>query len=163
MSESSKSQTVSGGGRSTTPQVAAYADKGPPKPIVEDAYVGGEARSRPVKPRGHFPERKMTWFQFNTSDLRALGAYNGVTTLFAAAGTYLMSVYLDYSKEMQMNGDAAGESFELLRSITNISLVSWIFCWIIAVLAFLIREVTLARIKEEHGVSPWWKYPWKRK
>lgn len=101
--------------------------------------------------------RTLTYFQMNTSDLRTLGVSNAVTTVFAAAGTYLMSLYLDVSKDLQLTPDETQAAAELLRSMGNLAFWAWLFCWAIAICSFLWREAELSRIKAEHGIEPWWK------
>lgn len=114
-----------------------------------------------MQPKGNHPVRTVTYYQVNTSDLRNLGVSSGVTALFAALGTYLLSVYFDLAKDLQLNNEAT-EATEMLTGYANIAFGGWLFCWAIAIIAFIWREAELVRIKKEHGVLPWYERLWNR-
>lgn len=147
---------VGGSGGKSSPAAPALRSSDIPGSTAQNGLTGGN-RSRPVQARGNYPERTVTWYHISRSDIRNLSVASWATTLFTAVGTYGLTVYLDFSKDIQLSTEAPEHSVELLSSVAAIAFAGWIFCWAMALVAFLWRERELLLIKEEHGELPWWK------
>ena len=119
-------------------------DKAGPTAVVEWVEIGA-------------PVRKITWFQFSSSDIRSIGVAQAASTIFAALGTFAMSTYWDLSKDLALaeaNNDAIPDA---LLTISNITLGGGLVFWFLSIAAFLWQGSELSRIKAEHGHDGWYQ------
>lgn len=145
----------SGGGERIDAQMGASAAPAPPQ--------SSGATSRPRQVAGKYPMRQVTYYQFNTSDIRSIGIAQAAATLFAALGTFALSLYLDYSKDITLAVEQKQNVPQFLHDVANISFWAWIAFWVLALLAFIYQRNELGRIKTEHGeptlrqrINSWW-------
>ena len=103
--------------------------------------------TRPKQIRGRYPPRKVTWYQISTSDLRSMGIAQAGTTVFAAMGTFALSIYIEFSKDIALLGPDKKEVAQVLQDTADLAFWTMIFCWTIAVFAFIWRGSDLRRIK----------------
>lgn len=113
--------------------------------------------SRPVQVSGKYPVRQVTWYQFSTSDIRSIGLAQVAATVCAAIGTFALSLYLDFSKDITLAEEAGQSAPEFLQTVADLFFWSWIVFWVIAVLAFVWQRNELGRIKAEHGELTLWR------
>lgn len=113
--------------------------------------------SRPVQVSGKYPVRQVTWYQFSTSDIRSIGLAQVAATICAAIGTFALSLYLDFSKDITLAEKANQTIPEFLQTVADLSFWAWIVFWVIAVLAFFWQQDELSRIKAEHGELTFWR------
>ena len=64
----------------------------PNKPVIS---------SRPVQVAGKYPVREVTYYQFNTSDIRSIGLAQAAATVLAAIGTFALSSALTQTNDSQ--------------------------------------------------------------
>ncbi len=148
----------------------------PSPPAVPVPAVGTDPApqlvANPAKSKGkpkygktlnEYPARTVTYYQISTSDLMVLGASQFATTLFTSGGTFCLSIYLDYKKDV----DAAGHAAEVaLINTANNWFYASLFLFILASICFLFRKLELSRIVSEHGdevtlvgaIKSRWKY-----
>jgi len=98
-----------------------------------------------------YRERTVNYFNFSESDIRHINVANICTAIFAAIGTFALTAYFDFSKDLAIADDKAPE---LLVRVTSLLFWSWLVCWGLAAIAFLWLRNEIQRIKEEHGVLP---------
>lgn len=149
--------TAGSGGDAAAPAGATGA-AGATGPIGASGLDSAK-RTRPIQVTGHYPERHVTYYQVSTSDLRALGVFQAVSTIAGSLGTFAMSLYFDYRAGLADQPSPAADPF--MQSVTNVAFWAWIGFWIIAVGAFIWRQTEWARIRVEHG-EPFIKWPWNR-
>ena len=113
--------------------------------------------SRPVQVAGEYPMRKVTYYQFSTSDIRSIGLAQAAAAVFAALGTFALSSYLDFSKDITLAEEAGQGAPEFLQTVADLSFWVWIVFWVIAALAFFWQGNELSRIKVEHGELTLWR------
>lgn len=119
------------------------------------AVGGGDRRTRPIQVAGHYPVRTITFYQFSASDIRSIGVAQAATTICASIGTFALSWYIDFSKDIALAVSAKQPVDDLLRSVVEVSFWSWVVFWAVALAAFLWQGNELGRIKEEHGETTW--------
>ena len=122
--------------------------------------LGGGA-TRPRQVAGSYPMRQVTWYQVSTSDLRSLGVAQAATTIFAAMGTFALSLYFDYSGNIALAQSSSQTPPAFLVQIANVTWWAWLGFWVLALGAFGWRRSEWARIRMEHG-EPFWKWPWSK-
>ena len=77
----------------------------------------------------------MTFYQFSTSDIRSIGVAQAAATICAALGTFALSNYLDFGKDIALAEEAEQAVPDFLHSMIILSFWAWIVFWGIAVLA----------------------------
>ena len=95
--------------------------------------------------------RQVTYYQINSSDMRSIGVAQAAATICAAIGTFALSSYLDFSKDITLATKTNENVPEFLHTVASLSFWMWIVFWVIAVLAFIWQRNELSRIKAEHG------------
>lgn len=120
-------------------------------PALQKSSVSTAMPTRPRQIVGHYPPRRVTYYQFSTSDVRSIGIAQAVVTVFAALGTFALSIYLDFGKDITMATDKGESAPQFLYDIENIAFYSWLVFWGLAVCAFIYQRTELRRIKAEHG------------
>lgn len=108
--------------------------------------------TRPKQVVGSYPVRQVIWLQISTSDIRSIGIAQLVATISSAIGTFALSVYLDFSKDLTLDTQAGKQASDLLNAVVHISYWSWIIFWIIAAAAFIFQGTEYSRLKAEHGL-----------
>lgn len=116
-----------------------------------------ETFSRPVQVSGKYPVRQVTYYQFSTSDIRSIGLAQAAATIFAAIGTFALSSYLDFGKDITLAEEAGQTAPQFLHNVTELSFWAWIVSWVLAALAFVWQRNELSRIKIEHGELTLWR------
>ena len=119
--------------------------------------------TRPRQVAGNYPMRQVTYYQFSTSDIRSIGFAQAAATICAAIGTFALSGYLEFNKDIALAQEAGQPTPEFLETITNLSFWAWLVFWGVAVLAFVWQGNELRRVKVEHGeltllekFQAWW-------
>ncbi|MCI0564219.1 MAG: hypothetical protein MN733_37565 [Nitrososphaera sp.] len=141
-------------------------DDAAPRPRRIPDRTGGSAETemprgtaisatRPVQVRGNYPVREVTWYQFNSSDIRSIGVAQAAATIFAALGTFALSNYIDFSKDITLAEQDGRDVPQFLYNIADLSFWAWIIFWAVAIVAFLWQGNELMRIKAEHKVPTW--------
>lgn len=139
-----------------------------PVDAVQDEKSGSTpsptSNKRPVQVRGEYPVRLTTYYQFSKSDIRTIGVAQAASTILVALGTFALSFYLEFSKEIAAIIEAENTPDKLLQNISDICFWAWIIFWVLAFIAFLWQGGELRRIKEEHGeptlssrISAFWR------
>ncbi len=106
---------------------------------------------RPVQVQGSYPVRKTTYYLFSNRDIRSIGYTQAASAIFAAFGTFALSVYLDFSKDLRIIEESNKTPDEYMENVSNVSLSLWIIFWLLALAAFWWQKSEIRRIKEEHG------------
>lgn len=114
-------------------------------------------RTRPVQVAGEYPVRQVTWYQINNSDLRSIGIAQAVSTFFAAIGTFMLSLYIEFSKDIALNESADQPVPDFLQSVTSFVYWGWLAFWGVAIISFLWQGLEIRRIKREHGDTSLWQ------
>lgn len=95
----------------------------------------------------------MTYYQFSTSDIRSIGVAQWGALFCASIGTWALTNYLDFSKDITLAKNAGQDVPDFLDKFTAITFSAWIIFWVAAVVAFIWQDSELQRIKKEHGES----------
>ncbi len=95
--------------------------------------------------------RKTTYYLFSNRDIRSIGYTQAASAIFAAFGTFALSVYLDFSKGLRIIEESNKTPDEYMENVSNVSLSLWIIFWLLALAAFWWQKSEIRRIKEEHG------------
>ena len=120
-----------------------------PAPLQSSASTATATRPRQIV--GHYPARHVTYYQFSTSDVRSIGIAQMAVAVFAALGTFALSIYLDFGKDITLAMNEGESAPQFLYDIENIAFYSWLVFWGLAVCAFIYQRTELRRIKAEHG------------
>lgn len=130
-------------------------------PALQESSVSTAMATRPRQIVGHYPPRRVTYYQFSTSDVRSIGIAQAVVTVFAALGTFALSIYLDFGKDITLATGEGESAPQFLYDIESIAFYSWLVFWGLAICAFIYQRTELRRIKAEHGepslLSKIWK------
>lgn len=130
-------------------------------PALQESSVSTAMATRPRQIVGHYPPRHVTYYQFSTSDVRSIGIAQVAVAVFAALGTFALSIYLDFGKDITLATGEGESAPRFLYDIESIALYSWLVFWGLAVCAFIYTNTELRRIKAEHGepslLSKIWK------
>lgn len=139
----------------TAPHPRALPERTGGSADTDTSRGGASTSTRPVQVRGNYPVREVTWYQFNSSDIRSIGVAQAAATIFAALGTFALSNYIDFSKDITL-AERAGENIpDFLHTITDLTFWAWIVFWAVAIIAFIWQGNELMRIKAEHNVPTW--------
>lgn len=93
----------------------------------------------------------MVWYQVNTSDLQTIGIQQAITTLFAAIGSFTLSLHLDLSKDITLATKGGEVPVEYMVTMMGIWKWTWILSFVVAAGCFLLMRHDIARIKAQHG------------
>lgn len=94
--------------------------------------------------------RYVRWYQVNTSDIRSIGVAQAAATFFAAIGTFALSTYIDFSKDISAAESSGAKPAQFLKDVVNLAYWGWIFFWFLALMVLLWQGSELRRIKSEH-------------
>ncbi len=101
--------------------------------------------------------RRVTWYQVSASDFRNVGLVQIATTFFGAIGTFALSIYLDYSKDVAIARSAKSSIPAFVETAANIAFWAWIIFWFVALALLIWQGTELHRIKVEHGQKPFYE------
>ncbi len=147
--------SASSGANFGLPSIKNVPEKSAGGPKPNRPQASGTA-NKPSRVAGNYPMREVTWYQISTSDIRLIGALQAATTVFFAIGTFLLSNYLDFSKDIILAEQAKTTVPTFLRNVAALGLGGWIGSWLIALAAFLWQGAEVRRVKKEHGELPLW-------
>lgn len=127
-----------------------------PPPAAETRFASGgsgasEIAKVPKQVAGNYPMRQVTYYQINNSDIRSIGVAQAAATICAALGTFFLSTYLDFAKDLALATANDQTPPPFLQGIVNLTFWAWLIFWCIALFAFLWQGNELRRIKSEHG------------
>lgn len=128
-----------------------------PIPAVPQASGSTAMPTRPRQIVGQYPPRHVIYYQFSTSDIRSIGLAQAAATILAAMGTFALSQYLDFSKDITLAEKAGQAVPPFFHNVADLSFWTWIVFWVFAGLAFIWQRNELRRIKAEHGELTIWQ------
>lgn len=134
-------------------------------PFTTNESAGTASARPPTKPsriHGKYPVRSVTYYQFNSSDIRSIGVAQAAATILFSLGTAAFFMYLDFSKDIAMATQAKQLIPQFLQDLTSYALAAWKIFWIFGALSFGWQGLELRRIKREHGEVFSWKKLFRR-
>ena len=121
-------------------------------------------KTEPQGVTSKYRRRDELYLQVTDQELRNSRTSQVATTLFAAIGTFLWATYFDYEKDYGIlkATDESAVALPYMKTTIDLLFYGAIGCWAIAVIVWFVQGSDIRRIKEKHGIYPWWKRLWKR-
>lgn len=127
----------------------------PAKSISGKPPTGSEASINTTNIRGKTItkslDRHVTTYRIYASEIRALGAAQAMTAIFASIGAFQYSVYIERGNDILMSQKAlSAETLDALQTVKSQAGYLTIIFFALALLLLIIQGLDLSRIKSEH-------------